>query len=85
MFVPAPIDDRYVPYTQRSLLKRNVGLLVDSGRVRGSGATSVAQLQATGMFCADKDDCVRCGYQRVCVNGSCVSIYSNEGAAACSR
>jgi hypothetical protein len=43
MFLPAPIDKDFVPYTKRPVLKRNAGLFI-YGAARGSfGARVVPQ------------------------------------------
>jgi hypothetical protein len=43
MFVPAPIDSDFLPYTKRPVLKRNAGLFVDGTARRGRGARVVPQ------------------------------------------
>ena len=70
MFVPAPIDKSFVPYTKRPMLRRNAGLFVDGGAGRGRVVPQVAS-------CARKPDCTPChrfpdGTQLYCLNYECV-------------
>lgn len=41
MFVPAPIDKDFLPYTMRSVLKRNAGLFVDGAAGKNRGGSRV--------------------------------------------
>jgi hypothetical protein len=74
MFVPAPIDKNFVPYTKRPVLRRNAGLFVDATVAEGSGAPRVVPQVIS---CAGKPDCTPChrfpdGTQLYCLNGECV-------------
>jgi hypothetical protein len=72
MFVPAPIDKDFVPYTKRPLLKRNVGLFVDGAAGRSRGAPRVMAQQQNpcvgkhGVLCGDA-----CGFPGMyCCDGN---------------
>jgi hypothetical protein len=74
MFAPAPIDSGFVPYTKRSVLKRNAGLFVDGTAGRGRGTPRVSLQQAGCVqFCTDKTDGMSCGAncKGVCYGGIC--------------
>jgi hypothetical protein len=45
MFVPAPIDNDFVPYTKRSMMLRNAGLFVDGAATKGRGGSRVVPQQ----------------------------------------
>jgi hypothetical protein len=63
MFVPAPIDKDFVPYTKRPVLKQNAGLFVDgaAGRGRATPRVVLQQIPCTS-YCKDKTtDGMRCG------------------------
>jgi hypothetical protein len=64
MFVPAPIDKEFVPYTKRSVLRTNAGLFVDRATGRGRKARRVVQQQVDE--CSGRPDCYPCGY----INGT---------------
>ncbi len=64
MFVPAPIDKEYVPYTMRSVQRRNAGRFVDGAVSGARGGPRVVQQQLDE--CAGKSDCSPCGY----INGT---------------
>jgi hypothetical protein len=61
MFVPAPNDKNFVPYTKRPVLPHNAALFIDAG---GGGARVVLQ----SMECAGKPAGTRCGTLR-CPDG----------------
>lgn len=63
MFVPAPIDKDFVPYTKRPVLKRNAGLFVDGGKSkRGSGARVALQQAPCVQHCMGRTtDGMQCG------------------------
>lgn len=83
MFLPARIDNDFVPYTKRRVLRRNAGLFVDAGGPRGrDAARAVPQRRSMGMECVGKPDCYPCDGGYVCVNEYCVSLYSQEAEAA---
>jgi hypothetical protein len=85
MFVPAAIDKDYVVHTKRRVLKRKAGLLVDRTGKRSRSASRAMPQQSMGDSCWDKRDCqVSCGYNRVCVGGSCVPIGSATYNRVCS-
>lgn len=69
MFVPAPIDREYVPYTKRRALKRNAGLFVDGSAASSGGARVVLQ----DAQCAGKADGTPCGYYpgMICCGEEC--------------
>ena len=73
MFTPAPMDESFVPYTQRPMRKNNSRLFVNGGKGRGRGAARVIPQSAE---CAGRDG-APCGpfyngrQWGVCVNGEC--------------
>ena len=79
MFVPAPIDKEYVPYTKRAVVPSNAALFVDSPSPR-RGATSRAVPQQSSE-CAVLGSGSPCGmvytsngqkYRRTCTpDGQC--------------
>jgi hypothetical protein len=64
MFVPSPIDNSYVPYTKRSVLKLNAGLFVDeaSGKRRGGPRVMPQQQEA---------NCTTAPPGTICWRGAC--------------
>jgi hypothetical protein len=60
MFVPAPIDMAFVPYTKRRVLKHNAGLFVDGTGGTGGSASRVAPQFDAGP-CFGKKKGARCG------------------------
>jgi hypothetical protein len=75
MFVPAPIDKDFVPYTKRPVLQRNTGLFIRATARRGRGVSRVVPQAGE---CAGKPDGTPCGPlfngRRLmsCVDGVCV-------------
>ena len=69
MFVPAPIDKDFVPYTKRRILRRNAGLFVDAGGSRGGGAPRVVPQSQ----CAGQPNGTPCGSfpNMFCCDGEC--------------
>jgi hypothetical protein len=64
MFAPAPIDNDFVPYTKRPVLKRNAGLFVDGTAGRGRGTPRVVPQQQIPcvQHCMNRTtDGLRCG------------------------
>jgi hypothetical protein len=82
MFVPAPIDHDFVPYTKRAVRKYNAGLFVEGKRGTG-GAVPHAVPQIKG--CSGKPDCwgpchtFPDGTHLYCRNGECVASASECG------
>jgi hypothetical protein len=82
MFVPAPIDHDFVPYTKRAMRGRNSGLFVENSRSAGGNAPRVVP-QIIG--CSGKPDCwgpchtFPDGTRLYCRNGECVSTASECG------
>lgn len=74
MFVPAPIDGKYVPSTKRTALRRNAALFVSSR----SRAVTAARVIPQSASCARKKTCTPCaispdGSQVLyCLGGECV-------------
>ncbi len=89
MFVPAPIDNNYVPYTKRSVLKRNAGLFVDGsrGRARRAGRVAPQTSPFVGGPCDNLATCQLCGprgkdrdHDMVCNSeGNCVFRWQTHG------
>jgi hypothetical protein len=79
MFVPAPIERNYVPYTKRPVLRRNAGLFVDPSAAGRQGGASRVILQSSD--CAGQPVGTQCGmvyvsdgqrYRRTCTaDGQC--------------
>lgn len=67
MFVPAPIDRDFVPYTKRAVLKHNAGLFVDGVAGRGRGTARVVPQQCP-TSCYNLPDGTPCGAN---CTGSC--------------
>lgn len=67
MFIPAPIDRDFVPYTKRPVLKRNAGLFVDGTGGRGRGVSGVVPQSAL----AWEGDCSKLSPGDYCYIGSC--------------
>jgi hypothetical protein len=72
MFVPAPIEKDFVPYTKRSVLRRNAGLFVDGTFGRGRTGSRVVPQQGQ---CSNgpADNGKQCGPGGVgrCLDGQC--------------
>jgi hypothetical protein len=73
MFVPAPIDISFVPYTKRRVLKHNAGLFVDGTGGRGGASLVAPQFQFDPSFCFGKKNGTPCGFtgHGHCFRGSC--------------
>jgi hypothetical protein len=53
MLLPVPIDNNFVPYTKRPVLRRNQDLFVDGGR----GGGGVAPAASVSPACRIDSDC----------------------------
>jgi hypothetical protein len=79
MFVPAPIDYDFVPYTKRAARSRNAELFVDSSGGKGRGGPRVVPQIIS---CSGKSDCwgpchtFPNGTHLYCRNGECVATAS---------
>jgi hypothetical protein len=71
MFVPAPIDRNYIPYTKRPVLPRNQGLFVDAtGGGRRGAPFVVPQLVAQHEAdCSTLPQGAICKVYPTCING----------------
>jgi hypothetical protein len=71
MFVPAPIESDFVPYTHRPVLRRNAALFV-KGRRRGG--RSSPRVVPQNSECAGKRNGTECGYYAgmYCCDGECI-------------
>lgn len=70
MFIPAPIESDFVPYTKRPVLKRNTALFVKSNRSGGGGSPRVVPQNSE---CAGASNGTKCGsYPGMsCCDGEC--------------
>jgi hypothetical protein len=67
VLLPVPIDDDFVPYAKRPVLRRNQDLFVDGGR-GGGGVAPAAYVSPAGGFCrVDRD----CRQNEICYGGIC--------------
>jgi hypothetical protein len=64
MFVPVPLDNSYVPYTKRSVLRCNAGLFVDGAPGKGRGGPRVVPQR-------QEADCTRSPPDTICWRGAC--------------
>jgi hypothetical protein len=77
MFVPAPIDKDFIPYTKRPVLRRNAALFVD-GKAGSSNPISASRVVPQIAECAGKPSGTPCGPlyngRRLlsCQDGECV-------------
>jgi hypothetical protein len=66
VLLPVPIDNDFVPYARRPVLRRNQDLFVDGGR-GGGGVAPAAYVSPAGRFCLVDGDCdlgQRCIFNR---------------------
>jgi hypothetical protein len=80
MFVPAPIDKSFVPYSNRSVLRRNAALIIDAGGGGKGGGTSRVVLQSE---CAGKRFGTDCG-AALCPDGQ-TSMFACDGHGGCTH
>jgi hypothetical protein len=77
MFVPAPIDRNFKPYTKRHVLKRNAALFVSGTGGNGGGALRVVP---QSQECMIKGPGAPCGCDPatgICI-GTCNRLYQCE-------
>jgi hypothetical protein len=74
VLLPLPIDDDFVPYAKRPVLRRNQDLFVEGGR--GGGGVAPAAYVAPAAWHHVMTNCnPRCDPGETCVGGMCLSAH----------
>jgi hypothetical protein len=66
--VSLPVDDDFVPYAKRPVLRRNQDLFVDGGR-GGGGAAPAASVSPAAGYCGPGGTCPP---NQICWGGYCI-------------